>query len=118
MFYGKSMDDSTFITYLHGYKIGTDLQFDDMAFSNPNMDSPYARLLVAILLNAVHDAVASQSSELNKRQAWEWLQHDDGVIYHCLAVVGITRGGLLRRVKYMRDNDINLKNMYTKRKSL
>jgi len=96
----------------------TDAEFENIAFSNPNMDDPYARLLVAILLNAVHDAVAAQSSEITKRQAWEWLQHDDGVLNHCLSVVRITRGGLLRRVKYMRDNNINLKNMYTKRKSL
>ena len=79
----------------------TDAEFENIAFSNPNMDDPYARLLVAILLNAVHDAVAAQSSELTKRQAWEWLQHDDGVLNHCLSVVRITRGGLLRRVKYM-----------------
>lgn len=96
----------------------TDAEYANLTHSNPNMESPYARLLVAILMNAVHDAVSAQSSVGQQSQAWHWLQTDDALIEYCLAVVGITRGGLLRRVKYMRDNNINLKNMYTKRKSL
>ena len=100
---------------MKSYEIKSDSQFNDVHKSNPNMDSCDARLLIAILMNAVHDAVSSQSSVLIKRQAWEWLQHDDGVIYHCLSVAGISREGLLRRVKEMRDNNINLKTMYNVR---
>jgi hypothetical protein len=95
-----------------------DVSFDSFKRSNPNMDSPYARLLVAILLNAIHDAVAAQSSAVQRRQAWEWLESDDVMINLCLSVTSVEREGLLRRLKYMRLNDINLKNMYTKRTSI
>lgn len=95
-----------------------DVEFANFKRSNPNMDSPYARLLAAILLNAVHDAVAAQSSATQKQQAWKWLEEDDVLIDYCLSVVRLDRDVLLRRVRYMRNHDINLKNMYTKRKSL
>lgn len=95
-----------------------DIEYANIVRSNPNMDSPYARLLTAILLNAVHDAVAAQSSALQKRQAWQWLQEDEGLIYYCLSVVRLDRGALLRRLSHMKQNDINLKNMYTKREPL
>lgn len=96
----------------------TDVEYANLIHSNPNMESPYARLLVAILMNAVHDAVSAQSSVGQQSQAWHWLQTDDALIEYCLSVIHIDRDALLRRVKYMRNNNINLKNMYTKRKSL
>ena len=96
----------------------TDVEYTNLMTSNPNMESPYARLLVAILINAIHDAVSAQSSALQKAQAWHWLNTDDTVIEFCLSVVHLDRSSLLRRVKYMKDNNINLKNMYTKKESL
>lgn len=95
-----------------------DFEYAGLVGNNPNMDNPHARLLTAILLNAVHDAVASQSSVLQKRQAWQWLQEDEGLIYYCLSVVRLDRGALIRRISYMKSNNINLKNMYTKRETL
>ena len=38
-----------------------DAEYENVTYSNPNMGSPDARLFVAILANAIHDAVAAQS---------------------------------------------------------
>lgn len=92
-----------------------DAEYENVTYSNPNMGSPDARLFVAILANAIHDAVAAQSGATIKKQAWDWLENDEGVIHYCLSVSRISRDGLLRRVREMRDNNINLKNMYTRR---
>jgi hypothetical protein len=94
-----------------------DVEFSNFRRSNPNMDNAYARLLTAVLMSAVHDAVSAQASTPQRRQAWEWLEEDDGLMPFCLSVVGIDREPLLRRLRHMRDNKINLKNMYTKRDS-
>lgn len=95
-----------------------DVEFSNFRRSNPNMDNAYARLLTAILMSAVHDSISAQASAPQKRMAWEWLEGDDCLLAFCLSVVGIDRDPLLRRLKFMRDNNINLKNMYTKRDSL
>lgn len=95
-----------------------DVGFANFKRNNPNMDNSHARLLIAILLNAIHDAVAATATVSEKRQAWEWLERDDIMLDYCLTVAGIEKEGLLRRVRFMRDNNINLKNMYTKRTSI
>jgi len=95
-----------------------DVEFSNFRRSNPNMDNAYARLLTAVLMSAVHDAISAQASAPQKRMAWEWLEGDDCLLAFCLSVVGIDRDPLLRRLKFMRNNNINLKNMYTKRDSL
>lgn len=95
-----------------------DVEFSNFRRSNPNMDNAYARLLTAVLMSAVHDAVSAQASTPQRRHAWEWLEKDNCLMAFCLSVVGIDRGPLLRRLRFMRDNKINLKNMYTKRDSL
>lgn len=95
-----------------------DVEFSNFRRSNPNMDNAYARLLTAILMSAVHDAISAQASAPQKRMAWEWLEGDDCLLAFCLSVVSIDRDPLLRRLKFMRNNNINLKNMYTKRDSL
>ena len=92
-----------------------DAEYENFTFSNPNMGNPDARLFIAILDNAIHDAVAAQSGARVRQQALDWLENDDGLIYYCLGVSRISRDGLLRRVREMRDNNINLKNMYTRR---
>ena len=89
-----------------------DPQFEGYIMNNPNMDNPDSRLLIAILMNAIHDAVSSQSSRVIKDQAWAWLENDDGIINYCLSVVKIPRDRLLRKVSYMRENNINLKTIY------
>ena len=94
-----------------------DVEFSNFRRSNPNMDNSYARLLTAVLMSAVHDAVSAQASTPQRRQAWEWLEEDDCLMPFCLSVVGIDREPLLRRLRFMRDNKVNLKNMYTKRDS-
>jgi hypothetical protein len=95
-----------------------DVEFANYQRNNPNMDNPYARLLTAILMSAIHDAVAAQSSAPQRRHAWEWLEGDNCLKDFCLAVIRVDQEPLLRRLKYMRDNNINLKNMYTKREQL
>lgn len=90
----------------------TDVEFETLNTSNPNMDSGYARLLVAILQNAIHDAIASQTSVINRRQAWHWLENDDALIHHCLSVVNIPRDRLLGHLRKMKGNDVNLKTMF------
>tara|TARA_R110000824_G_scaffold98307_2_gene234609 strand:- start:15180 stop:15479 length:300 start_codon:yes stop_codon:yes gene_type:complete len=94
----------------------TDVEYENLNFSNPNIDSPEAKLLQAILLNAVHDSVAAQSTEKDRRLAWDWIEQDDCLIHYCLSVVNVDRERLTNRLKYMRDNKINLKNMYTIRR--
>ena len=95
-----------------------DTEFSNFRRNNPNLDNPYARLLTAILMGAIHDAISSQTSAAHKKQAWKWLEEDDCMMELCLSVVNIDREPLLRRLKYMRNNNINLKSMYTKRESL
>ena len=94
----------------------TDVEFANLRTSNPNMDCPEAKLLTAILLSAVHDAVAAQASAKDKRVAWNWLQNDDCLIHYCLSVVNVDRERLVNRLKDMREKKINLKNMYTIRR--
>jgi len=95
-----------------------DREFALFKTNNPNMDNPHARLITAILMSAIHDAISSQASAVHKRQAWIFLEEDEVLMPICLAVINIDREPLIRRLKYMRTNNINLKSMYTKRESI
>tara|TARA_R110002020_G_scaffold246481_1_gene460289 strand:- start:629 stop:925 length:297 start_codon:yes stop_codon:yes gene_type:complete len=92
------------------YKVDT--EFESINKSNPNMDSGYARLLVAILQNAIHDALSSQTSVVNRRQAWHFLEYDDGLIHWCLAVVNLDRKRMLNHLRNMQNKEVNLKTMF------
>ena len=96
----------------------TDLQFISLVFNNPNADNPHARLLLAILGNAIQDAVASQSTERNRRQAWYWLENDDVLINYCLSLIDIDRDRMINHLKKMQINKINLKTMYQQKERL
>jgi hypothetical protein len=61
----------------------------------------------------VHDAVSSQSTPLIKRQALDWLSGENEMLDTCLSLTDISQDMLLRRVKYMVLNNINLRNMYS-----
>ena len=89
-----------------------DTEFESLNKSNPNMDSGYARLLVAILQNAIHDALSSQTSVVNRRQAWDWLENDDVLIHHCLQVVDLDRKRMLNHLRRMQNKEVNLKTMF------
>lgn len=95
-----------------------EVEFSGLIHNNPNMDNPEARLLLAILGNAIHDAVASQSTERNRRQAWYWLENDDVVINYCLSLIDIDRERMINHLKQMQLNKINLKTMYQQKERL